>query len=545
MVFYGLLAFFAGWNNSATNDEPYHLGASYAYVVEGKGDLNPEHPPLAKLLSGFALSFLPLTSPPIPPVERIFHLDAWVHHFLYENRVPPLTLLRVGRSIHLLFFVLLLWGTYKVGCYFFSQRIALFSILLLASQPLVLAHTQVVHTDVPVAAFFILSLWRLLALRHNPGISNGVILGLFLGAMLTSKFSSIFLLLFLLLSVLIDILKNRNYRILPPLLLSGVIAFFVLLGIYALPLRNQSLAEENAIIDAYMALYGPGPQRAFLLKDIASLSKPLAHYLLGISYVQFNNMVGQGVSYLAGYKKIGGFILYFPVACLFKVSFPLLIFLIFGLMKKKKPEGSFLFLILPVLLYFFISAGASYNIGARHLMPILPLLALWAARGVRQKGWMFGLLSFQLLIPLMSFPHYLAHFNYALGGRWVGEKVLIDSNLDWGQDWFRMAKWMKKHHIPFNQTTYLYIGSGDPSYHMPGSQDLLTLSPKDKVNYFVSSLHWEKVGVETLYLMGFKRESRFLARWLDRVHREGRIITTYGGTLRLYGFPGRAEERYR
>ena len=41
---------------AATSDEPVHLGAGYSYVVTRDFRLNPEHPPLVKLLGGLALA---------------------------------------------------------------------------------------------------------------------------------------------------------------------------------------------------------------------------------------------------------------------------------------------------------------------------------------------------------------------------------------------------------------------------------------------------------------------------------------------------------
>ena len=41
--------------NSQTSDEATHLAAGYAYVTQRDFRLNPEHPPLIKLLSGAAV----------------------------------------------------------------------------------------------------------------------------------------------------------------------------------------------------------------------------------------------------------------------------------------------------------------------------------------------------------------------------------------------------------------------------------------------------------------------------------------------------------
>src|SRR5205085_5854568 len=43
---------------SATFDEGLHIPAAYTYVAYGDFRLNPEHPPLVKLLSGLPLRYL-------------------------------------------------------------------------------------------------------------------------------------------------------------------------------------------------------------------------------------------------------------------------------------------------------------------------------------------------------------------------------------------------------------------------------------------------------------------------------------------------------
>ena len=43
---------------SLTFDEPSHIGAGLSYVAHGDLVLNPEHPPLVKLLAGAAIAAL-------------------------------------------------------------------------------------------------------------------------------------------------------------------------------------------------------------------------------------------------------------------------------------------------------------------------------------------------------------------------------------------------------------------------------------------------------------------------------------------------------
>jgi hypothetical protein len=47
---------------------------------------------------------------------------------------------------------------------------------------------------------------------------------------------------------------------------------------------------------------------------------------------------------------------------------------------------------------------------------------------------------------LLAHPDYLAWFNEAAGHH--PEKIVVDSNLDWGQDMLRLARILREKHIP-------------------------------------------------------------------------------------------------
>jgi hypothetical protein len=61
----------------------------------------------------------------------------------------------------------------------------------------------------------------------------------------------------------------------------------------------------------------------------------------------------------------------------------------------------------------------------------------------------------------MIFPHYLTFFNELAGGPSNGYKVLVDSNLDWGQDLIRLRKYMTEQNIPSVKLSY--HGTADPA----------------------------------------------------------------------------------
>ena len=60
---YGVEVTLTSRDLSATWDEPYHILAGYEYWQDADYGVNPEHPPLAKLVGTFPLLFMHLNVP--------------------------------------------------------------------------------------------------------------------------------------------------------------------------------------------------------------------------------------------------------------------------------------------------------------------------------------------------------------------------------------------------------------------------------------------------------------------------------------------------
>jgi len=63
---------------------------------------------------------------------------------------------------------------------------------------------------------------------------------------------------------------------------------------------------------------------------------------------------------------------------------------------------------------------------------------------------------------LLIYPHYLAYFNELVGPR-NGYKVLVDSNLDWGQDLPGLRAWMDEHSV--EQVYLSWFGIAPPEHY--------------------------------------------------------------------------------
>ncbi len=111
-------------------------------------------------------------------------------------------------------------------------------------------------------------------------------------------------------------------------------------------------------------------------------------------------------------------------------------------------------LLLPaVVLFIFVSSQTGFSRHFRYVLPGLPFLFIWiskltpmAIRRPRSLGVLFvGLLTWSVTSSLWIYPHSMSYFNELVGGPRNGDKYVLDSNLDWGQDVFYLKRWREKH----------------------------------------------------------------------------------------------------
>jgi hypothetical protein len=197
-------------------------------------------------------------------------------------------------------------------------------------------------------------------------------------------------------------------------------------------------------------------------------------------------------AYLLGEISGEGFWLYFPIAFAVKTPLPTLLLLLASLIflpDKGSVAVSRRFLFIPILVFFSFAVYSRMNIGLRHILPIYPFLfvwlgdsvsALWASRLAAKRCGVLLLGLWLVWSTLNAFPHYLAFFNETVG---AGDryKILVDSNLDWGQDLKGLKGWMDDHKVAKIQLAY--FGTADPAYygidavHKPGTWSTVLAKP--------------------------------------------------------------------
>jgi len=474
--------------SSATFDEGAHLPAGYSYLALGDHRLNPEQPPLVKLLAAAALV-------PLRPELRTDDV-AWRtarqwelgRRFLYRWNDAD-TLLFLGRLPVVALGSCLVVAVFLVARARFGLAAGAAAALLAALSPDVLAHGSLVTTDLAFALFFFLAVvaWERLARRASAG--RLLAAGLAAGAAFATKFSAPILLPVLATLALRAVLgrealvaalrgeprevngtRARATHALGLAAAVGVVALIVLWGSYGFRYAITPLPSlRDELRQGLEAPQPDAPRAAVAWAGRAGLVPE--DYARGALFVAEHSEARP--TFLLGELRDRGFPHYFAVTFLLKTPVPLLLLTALALARARRLRAGDAWLVwLPVVVYLAATATRGLQIGHRHLLPIYPFLFLAAGEaGAALWSWrarLGPLLASVLALgyaggTLRQHPHHLAYLNELGGGSANGWRLLVDSNLDWGQDLKRLADWTEANGVA--RLKLSYFGSADPAYY--------------------------------------------------------------------------------
>lgn len=511
-----LVAFFilANGNITATaptNDEPVHLAAGWTYLTKGDFRLNPEHPPLLKLIAAlpmagaritetagatemwdFALTnamaqwfyahrlFYSFRDDTRPTTERIPRADFYndtESHFL---RARTLLLILTGLGLAAIIFAWSyeLWGLWG----------AALSVLFFAFDPNFIAHCGLVTTDAGISFFVAGTLYFFWRIWKKANLLNGALFAIFFAAALLAKYSAVLMLPMLVL-IALTVGRRQLMRLAAPFgaaILVSIVAIWAAYGFRFLPVDRPHPIRETVqswyAMQSLVGDYPAGPTaeavsvamasaRIGLVGRLVLLANDL--HLLPQSYLHGFASVQQSAafrtSFLRGVVSVTGFSDFFFWTFLYKTPIATIVAIVAGLfaaykVRKKKPDVWFV--ILPVLVYLAIAVTANINIGHRHILPIFPFL--YVLCGALSRRFLIAA-ALALVACLWSYNapmwgHHLSYMNELARGPEHGHEKLLDSNFDWGQDLERLGKWLDEHKVtePIN---LVYFGSPDPRYY--------------------------------------------------------------------------------
>lgn len=469
---FALQAGIAARRDSVTIDEFVHLPVGLYVWRSGDTALDPINPPGRAI---FALPFL-ADGPELPagPQHRVWQLGG---AFMERNASRYQALYVRARSVTLALALLLAGVVAAWSAELYGRGAALAALLLYALAPELLAHGHLVTLDLPGALGFTATLylfWRFLA---HPGPARALAVGVCAGLAVLCKLSAALVGPAMLACAAIHAVRRRHA--LDWRRFAGGLATLVAAALLVVNCGYGFAGTLRPLSEASFLL---GGRLDGLQAWLPGLRLPLPLPLLeGIDQALNVAVARRETFYLLGELSHAPWWHYHLVAFAVKTPLPLLLLalLAFGRWLAGRGQGRDEHcLFVPLLLLFAANArGNSMDIGVRHVLAATPLLLVAisplvsaALRPLRQPRPVRRLrpaaLGMVVLLLWLAFgtlrvgPRYLQYFNELAGGPLGGHRVLIDSNLDWGQDLIRLREYMQARGL--ESVRLAYFGRADP-----------------------------------------------------------------------------------
>jgi hypothetical protein len=487
-----------------TWDEPEHLAAGIELLDQGKYTYDIQHPPIARVLLALGPWLSGAHSENTPPPngepegQKILYSEG--HYDLY------LSLARAGTLpfLALLVVVTFLWARSVT-----TPWVSLGAALLLTTTPAVIGHGALATIDIAAASTTLFALWFARRWLASGKLLDALALGLASGLALGTKLSALPFagvggpLLWLL------AWWERRRRGLPPVAspsrwaLGGLLIVLLIGVVLTEAYGGRFIYLTNAQHKFSQALWYLFGFHGFL-HDVAyqvfswvKVPEAVKWFLGGIEAVSVHNQNGH-LSYLLGESRAQGWYYFYLVALAVKTPLPFLVLGILGLVRLAwcGLRSSDARILTPPALFaallLFVSLFSHINIGVRHVLVLYPLLAIGAAtllaslwdrlRGLSSErlrlvlgGVLVTLTLWPAVVVVREWPDYLAYFNLLAPDP---EQVLVDSDLDWGQDLQRLSR--RLHILKVPSISLAYDGSalldreGLPPYRLLGPDERAT-----------------------------------------------------------------------
>jgi 4-amino-4-deoxy-L-arabinose transferase-like glycosyltransferase len=455
---------------SGTFDESNHLAAGLEWWQFGTYTQWTENPPLARLAiaalpywHGMRLPERAAWEPRTHDWDRSWEVGS---DLLYAGEGFERNLAR-ARQGTLPFFLLTLTLVWLLADGRRRPLAGFVAVALTATLPSLIAHGALATTDVAFAAMFLLATLALRRWFVAPTVPRALLLGAAGGLALLTKFSVV---AFLPVTALAfagarwlarsPARPLRDDRPLPWRALAGQLALLFVAGFlttwagYRFSFgRIDALTPE---VKGWLHLLPPVGERVGLVGALLRTPLPMPELWHGLRFLAVHDATGHD-AYLLGKNSEHGFVAFYPLALLVKTPLPLLLLIgatIPLLANRRAADWPARAMALAALGILLVSLRSHVNLGIRHVFVLLPLLAVAGARAAddavaRANGgrrWLMAvglgvLVCVQAGDAVAAREKELGFFNALAGSDPAA--ILLDSDLDWGQDLFLLRREVK------------------------------------------------------------------------------------------------------
>ncbi|MDP1546627.1 MAG: glycosyltransferase family 39 protein [Anaerolineales bacterium] len=377
----------------------------------------------------------------------------------------------IARTISILLSVLIAVMVFSWSRSMYGASAALVSLLLYLFDPNLIAHSQIIGTDMYAWGTTLLVFFCSWKFAKDRTWKNGLLWALALGISSLAKYTTVILIPLSMLSIFIYDLPQfiQNYKDRPAASVKNMFGKY--LGYLGLSVAvSILLINIGFLFNRSFMRFGEYEFYSHLLQGIQTRLPWLDNvpvpvpfpYMEGfdLTYYYSEEGLAFGNTYLLGELRDGteGFDGYYIIVSFFKM--PIAAQLIaagafYAYLSNRERRKKFftdeVFLLLPISFFFlYFNFLFSINIGIRYYLVLFPLLYVfcgslfngWASFSKTQKITSAALIVFLVASTLSYFPNFIPYFNEFLPDRKMAYKILADSNIDYGQSEYKLKTFM-------------------------------------------------------------------------------------------------------
>ncbi len=421
--------------------------------------------------------------------------------FIEDNGLESFRWYKYGRWLCIPWSILGAAGAFHWSRRLYGDAAGLLTLVIWSFSPLMLAHGHYVTTDMAVTAVGLWAcyiFWKWLASVDE---IDAALAGLMLGIAILAKTTCIVLFVFWPLCLCIYWYRNQDEFVPPQILkrlahlgLVFITALFVInagyfftgsfaqLGEYEF--RSKALAGDEA------ASEGNDGGNRFRSSVLRAIPVPLPFdFVQGVDWQKADFERTSSSSYLLGENRSTGWWEYYLIGLAVKEPLGVWILALLAVFVRASglsPSGGaataeascaeqsdspgvayspdkgnakwfgrdewFLWVI-ALMMLALVSSQTGLSRHLRYVMPAIPYfyilagsVAAWFTTGRRLLIATSSMAAAWLVVSsLMTYPYSIAYFNEVVGNPRNGNQYVTGSNIDWGQDIFRLRQWIAEH----------------------------------------------------------------------------------------------------
>ncbi len=431
-------------DKSSTYDAQVYVLAGIGYLQTGDYALKQDAPPLIPLLAAVATKFLSgsqevhlseAMASKFPEIKQRWRnrefssteeYDLARAFFRENDEGRQVRLIQYARLPMIAIACLLGVYIYRFGKILFGPTAGIAALFLFVTDPNMIGHARVVAADLPLACFFLISIYYFYRSVTEKPVINVVMLGVSSAICVGVKLSGLILLPTLL-------MLTATLLVVPPQ-------------------KTMELLTDNSQARKWLlqrAVLGATLVSVFSLAFVCVLYRDLQGPLVYFESTKliYSNVPEDYQSFLFG-KFAPQFWYYYPAAFSVKSPLTTVVLTVLAIVWLfRGPQLDYRWLVVPIIFYGLVCCFDGINIGLRRILTVFPLIFLLIGRMVgawvsvndktRQRAAWSTLAFVSLLYAWTAvgiYPDHLNFFNVAAGGPTNGYKHLTESNVSWGQN---------------------------------------------------------------------------------------------------------------